>query len=133
MAIASTASLRASPREGFVTLVGLAGGDRWPIASMMTKISYSGYGFPPVIIQHAIWLYARLTLSFRDVEDLLAERSPAVLVLPRGYLQYLQRPAPSHLRQHATSFRASAMQSGVKSPPRLESSRADGFAASVIR
>ena len=40
---------------------------------MMTKISYSGYRFPPVIIQ-AIWLYARFTLSFRDVEDLLAER-----------------------------------------------------------
>jgi len=30
--------------------------------------------FPPVIIQRAIWLYARFTLSFRDVEDLLAER-----------------------------------------------------------
>ena len=40
----------------------------------MTKISYSGYRFPPVIIQQAIWLYARFTLSFRDVEDLLAER-----------------------------------------------------------
>ena len=40
----------------------------------MTKISYSGYRFPPVIIQRAIWLYARFTLSFRDVEDLLAER-----------------------------------------------------------
>jgi transposase-like protein len=38
---------------------------------MMTKISYRGYRFPPVIIQQAIWLYARFTLSFRDVEDLL--------------------------------------------------------------
>ena len=37
-------------------------------------ISYSGYRFPPEIIQHAIWLYIRFTLSFRDVEDLLAER-----------------------------------------------------------
>jgi transposase-like protein len=27
-----------------------------------------------VIIQQAVWLYARFTLSFRDVEDLLAER-----------------------------------------------------------
>jgi putative transposase len=27
-----------------------------------------------VIIQLAVWLYARFTLSFRDVEDLLAER-----------------------------------------------------------
>ena len=40
----------------------------------MPKISYAGYRFPPVIIQQAIWLYARFTLSFRDVEDLLAER-----------------------------------------------------------
>jgi hypothetical protein len=40
----------------------------------MTKISYSGYRFPPEIIQHAIWLYYRFTLGFRDVEDLLAER-----------------------------------------------------------
>ena len=41
----------------------------------MTKIGYAGYRFPPVIIQQAVWLYARFTLSFRDVEDLLAERS----------------------------------------------------------
>jgi putative transposase len=41
---------------------------------MMTKISYSGYRFPPEIIQQAIWLYVRFTLSFRDIEDLLAER-----------------------------------------------------------
>jgi hypothetical protein len=31
-----------------------------------------------VIIQQAIWLYARFTLSFRDVEDLLAERGVMV-------------------------------------------------------
>jgi hypothetical protein len=40
----------------------------------MIKISYSGYRVPPEIIQHAIWLYIRFALSFRDVEDLLAER-----------------------------------------------------------
>ncbi len=40
----------------------------------MQKISYNGYRFPPEIIQRAIWLYLRFTLSFRDVEDLLAER-----------------------------------------------------------
>ena len=40
----------------------------------MKKISYKGYRFPPEIIQQAIWLYVRFTLSFRDVEDLLAER-----------------------------------------------------------
>src|SRR5208282_5569607 len=40
----------------------------------MRKISYASYRFPPEIIQQAIWLYLRFTLSFRDVEDLLAER-----------------------------------------------------------
>ena len=44
----------------------------------MNKISYSGYRFPPEIIQKAIWLYLRFTLSLRDVEDLLAERGVAV-------------------------------------------------------
>jgi putative transposase len=41
----------------------------------MSTISYRGYRFPPDIIQRAVWLYFRFTLSFRDVEDLLAERS----------------------------------------------------------
>jgi hypothetical protein len=45
---------------------------------MMTEISYSGYHFPSEIIQQAIWLYVRFTLSFRDVEDLLAERGITV-------------------------------------------------------
>ncbi|MEH6528212.1 MAG: IS6 family transposase [Sneathiella sp.] len=40
----------------------------------MKKISYSRHRFPPHIIQHAVWLYARFTLSYRDVEDLLAVR-----------------------------------------------------------
>ena len=40
----------------------------------MKRISYNGYRFPPEIIERAIWLYLRFTLSFRDVEDLLAER-----------------------------------------------------------
>ena len=44
----------------------------------MTKISYAGYRFPPEVIQQAIWLYLRFTLSFRDVEDLLAERGIVV-------------------------------------------------------
>jgi putative transposase len=39
----------------------------------MQKISYSQYRFPPVIIQHAEWLYFRIALSYRDVADLLIE------------------------------------------------------------
>ena len=40
--------------------------------------SYHGYRFPPEIISHAVWLYYRFYLSFRDVEDLLAERGITV-------------------------------------------------------
>ncbi len=36
--------------------------------------SYHGYRFPPEIISHAVWLYHRFCMSFRDVEDLLAQR-----------------------------------------------------------
>ena len=32
----------------------------------MNKIIYSGYRFTPEIIQQAIWLYLRFTLSLRD-------------------------------------------------------------------
>src|ERR1700756_1573277 len=40
----------------------------------MAPLSYRRHRFPPEIIQHAIWLYLRFTLSYRDVEELLAER-----------------------------------------------------------
>ena len=39
----------------------------------MTKISYTGYPFPREIIRQAVWLYLRLPLRFRDIEDLWAE------------------------------------------------------------
>src|ERR1700749_5053735 len=40
----------------------------------MAEISHRRHRFPPMIIQHAVWLYLRFTLSYRDVEELLAER-----------------------------------------------------------
>src|SRR5271170_4211654 len=40
----------------------------------MAEISYRRHRFPPIVIQHAVWLYLRFTLSYRDVEELLAER-----------------------------------------------------------
>ena len=40
----------------------------------MDQLSYRRHRFPPAVIQHAIWLYLRFTLSYRDVEELLAER-----------------------------------------------------------
>lgn len=40
----------------------------------MPHLSYRRHRFPAPIIQHAISLYRRFTLSYRDVEGLLAER-----------------------------------------------------------
>jgi transposase-like protein len=40
----------------------------------MHTVSYSRHRFPAGVIQHAVWLYFRFPLSFRDVEDLLARR-----------------------------------------------------------
>ncbi len=44
----------------------------------MQPISYARHQFPAEIIRHAVWLYLRFTLSYRDVEELLAERGIAV-------------------------------------------------------
>jgi putative transposase len=41
----------------------------------MATTPYRGFRFPKAIIQHAIWLYLRFTLSLRDVEELLAAAS----------------------------------------------------------
>ncbi|MDP9312110.1 MAG: IS6 family transposase [Chloroflexota bacterium] len=40
--------------------------------------SYKGFRFPVEIIQHAVWLYHRFALSFRDVEELLFARGVEV-------------------------------------------------------
>ena len=39
---------------------------------------YRRHRFPPEIISYAVWSYYPFTLSFRDVEDLLAERGVTV-------------------------------------------------------
>jgi putative transposase len=39
---------------------------------------YAGHRYPAEIISHAVWLYFRFTLSFRDIEELLAARGIVV-------------------------------------------------------
>ena len=60
--------------SGVVTARWACGPAGGRITEWMKKISYVGYRFQAEIIHQAIWLYLRFTLSFRDVEDLLAER-----------------------------------------------------------
>ncbi len=40
----------------------------------MRRVSFKRHRFPPTVIRYAVWLYFRFTLSFRDVEELLAQR-----------------------------------------------------------
>ncbi len=46
--------------------------------NVMSVPSYKRYRFPPAIIGHAVWRYFRFALSYRDVEELLAERGIVV-------------------------------------------------------
>ena len=39
---------------------------------------YRGYRFPPEIISYCVWLYFRFSLTYRDVEELMAERGATV-------------------------------------------------------
>src|SRR5258706_12463784 len=43
-----------------------------------TSPDYKGFRFPSEIINHAVWLYFRFSLSFHDVEEILAQRGVVV-------------------------------------------------------
>ena len=69
----------------------------------MKQISYRRHRFPSSIIRHAVWLYFRFPLSYRDVEDMLAERGIEVsyetvrrwsLKFGLGYARTLRRLRP---------------------------------------
>jgi putative transposase len=40
----------------------------------MQPLSFKRHRFPPEIIRHSVWLFARFTLSYRDIEEQPAER-----------------------------------------------------------
>jgi putative transposase len=62
----------------------------------MHRLSFKRHRFPPEIIRHSIWLYARFTLSFRDVEEMLAERGLDVSyeTIRRGFMKLGLPSAP---------------------------------------
>ena len=55
---------------------------------------YRGHRFPPDVIAHAVWLYLRFHLSFRDVQDLLAERG--IVVSHEAIRQWCSKFGPSY-------------------------------------
>src|SRR5215467_3346325 len=58
---------------------------------------YSGYRFPSEIISYAIWAYHRFCISFRDVEDLLAERG--ILVTYETIRRWCQKFGADYVRK----------------------------------
>lgn len=64
---------------------------------MNKSTDYRGLRFPREIIARAVWLYHRFTLSFRDVEDLLAERG--ITVSYDTIRQWCGRSGPDYVRQ----------------------------------
>ena len=64
---------------------------------MRNPSRYRGHRFPPEIIGYAVWLYHRLTLSFRDIEDLLAERG--IIVSYESIRKWCVKFAPDYANQ----------------------------------
>jgi transposase-like protein len=83
----------------------------------MAPLCYRRHRFPPEIIQHAIWLYLRFTLSYRDVGELLAERGLDISLRNRTALG-------SEVRSRDRTTAASASPSAQRSL----ASRRDGGA-----
>jgi len=47
---------------------------------MNSTSTYPGYRYPSQIISHAVWLYLRYTLSYPNIEEIMAARG-----LPGSY------------------------------------------------
>ena len=62
-----------------------------------TPISYQRHRFPAEIISHAVWLYHRFCLSFREVEELLAERG--IIVTYESVRQWFLKFGPAYARR----------------------------------
>jgi putative transposase len=62
-----------------------------------TTPSCQRHRFPSVIISHAVWLYHRFCLSFREVEELLAERG--IIVTYETVRQWCQKFGPDYARK----------------------------------
>src|SRR5262252_9354011 len=78
----------------------------------MAPLSYRRHRFPAEIIQHAIWLYVRFTLSYRDVEELLAERG-----LDISY-ETVRRWVPCHRANYSPRYRGYNLWY-IRAPTRL--------------
>ncbi len=84
--------------------------------------SYHGYRFPPDVIAHAVWLYFRFSLSFREVEDLLAQRGITVTyeTIRQGVVRLRTNESPS---TYGSRIRRQAAIGSWTSPRQCETQR----------
>jgi len=59
--------------------------------------NYQRHRFPSEIISHAVWLYHRFCLSFREVEELLAKRG--ITITYESIRQWCQKFGPDYARK----------------------------------
>jgi len=71
--------------------------------------TYTGYRFPAAIISHAGWRYFRFSLSYRDVEELLAARGMSVT--SATIRQWCQKDG----QQYANQLNSAALQQPKRS------------------
>ena len=107
--------------------------------------SYHGDRFPPEIISHAVWLYHRFGVSFRDVEDLLVQRGITVsyeairlwcLTFGSEYARRLRRRQGRlgdiwHQTRSSSPSRDSGTISGSSHSPPFSTTSGDVFVASA--
>jgi putative transposase len=71
-------------------------------------VSYKGFRYPAEVISHAVWLYHRFSLSFREIEELLLARG--IIVSHETIRQWCDRFGP----QYAAGLRRRRPQAGDK-------------------
>jgi transposase-like protein len=81
---------------------------RYPCSHSASRSAFAGYRFPPEVITLAVRWYLRFGLSYRDVEELLAERG--IEVHHVSIYRWVQRFAPefaeaARARQHVIGDR----------------------------
>nr|ALZ45887.1 Mobile element protein [Sphingomonas sp. SH] len=85
---------------------------------------YRGFRYPREIISHVVWLYFRFSLSFRDIEELMASRG--IVVTYETIRQWTLRFG----QQYAAELRRRQPRRGDKMAPRR--GRADDQGKSII-
>ena len=92
-AISQNCDAQEKDAGGIVKLTGV-----WQTPSMKKQTpSYRGFRFPSEIISHTVRLYHRFSLSFREVEELLAERG--ITLTYETIRQWCQKFGPAYARK----------------------------------